>query len=245
MKVSGWNEKYEQIAASFGYSKKDDLRAAKMLNSILKTPSYSSLEKAIRGRPVFVIGSGPSLASSINILKKYNKVTKICADTALAALLENGIRPQVVVTDLDGDLQVLKRIGRTGTLFVVHAHGDNMDRLEFARNFRKCVGTTQTKKTGRIHNFGGFTDGDRCVFMADFFGATKIFLFGMDFGKRIGSLSRTRKSERKTKLKKLRFAKILLEWLAPQADAELFTLSKRLRGFKKITHRELQRNLQS
>ena len=48
-----------------------------------------------------------------------------------------------------------------------------------------------------IENFGGFTDGDRAVFFASRFGAAKIFLFGMDFGSKIGTYSRTKKSEMK------------------------------------------------
>jgi hypothetical protein len=36
---------------------------------------------------------------------------------------------------------------------------------------------------------------------------------------------------------------MLLEWLAPQASTDLYTLSKPLKGFKKITYRELEHNV--
>ena len=71
-------------------------------------------------------------------------------------LVDNGIKPDIIVTDLDGDENVLKKIGRTKTIFVVHAHGDNIDKLELMKNFKNCLGTTQSKPFGNLHNFGGF-----------------------------------------------------------------------------------------
>jgi hypothetical protein len=241
--IKGWDSKYTKIAKDFRYSRKADRMAALLLNStVRKHFPLSRLRSTVSGRPVFVIGSGPSLASAIPVLKRYNDVIKICADSALAALAKNRIRPDIIVTDLDGDLRLLERMGRKAVV-VVHAHGDNADKLRFAKKFKKCITTTQTQEVGRVRNFGGFTDGDRCVFLANHFGAEKIFLFGMDFGTKIGRYSNTKKSERKVKLKKLRYGKMLLEWLAPTAKAELFTLSKPLRGFKKITYRELPQSI--
>jgi hypothetical protein len=127
---------------------------------------------------------------------------------------------------------------------VVHAHGDNADKLGCVKSFKKCIGTTQTKEVGKICNFGGFTDGDRCVFLASHFGAAKIFMFGMDFGPRIGIYSNTKRQDRKVKLKKLRHAKRLLEWLALQTHSQLFTLSTPLKGFRKITYTELSNSLE-
>lgn len=243
MSITGWNVKYHEILEEFGYSRIKDHKSAVLLDSMLKKYPLDNLRKMICKRPVFVIGAGPSLSSALPVLKKYKKITKICADTAVTPLIQNGIRPQVVVTDLDGDLETLRRIGRTDSIMVVHAHGDNYDRLELARGFRNCIGTTQTRKTGKVHNFGGFTDGDRCVFLADYFGASEIFLFGMDFGAKIGRYSDTKRLDRATKLKKLKYGRTLLEWLAPQAKANLFTLSKPIRGFKKITYQELKRTM--
>ncbi|HXG73917.1 MAG TPA: 6-hydroxymethylpterin diphosphokinase MptE-like protein [Candidatus Nitrosotenuis sp.] len=242
MTIRGWNSKYSQIVKEFGYSKEADLVSAALLNLILKNQFPSqNLRKLISGKPVFVIGAGPSLKGAIPVLKRHKKPIKICAETALDALVKNGIRPHIVVTDLDGNLGTLGKIGKTDTIFVVHAHGDNILRLGFAKNFKNCVGSTQTRKVGKIENFGGFTDGDRCVFLANHFGASRIFLLGMDFGPKIGRYSNTKRSERSIKLKKLRWGKMLLEWMAPMADAQLFTLSKQIEGFKKITWNELER----
>jgi len=220
-----------------------DLKAATMLDSMLDRQfSLVKLKKLISGKSVFVIGAGPSLQSALPILKKYKSIIKICADTALAPLLQSGITPQIVVTDLDGDLKSLLKIAKK-CIVIVHAHGDNMSRLGFAKNFKNCIGTTQTREVGKIYNFGGFTDGDRCVFLPEYFGAVKIFLFGMDFGPKIGRYSNTKKRDRKTKLKKLRFAKMLLEWMASKAHSKLFTLSKPIKGFKKITYKQIERNV--
>lgn len=243
MTIKGWNSKYTEIVKDFGYSKNDDRVAAGLLNLLLKK-QFSSLKlrKMISGKEVFVIGAGPSLQSAIPHIKKYKNAVKICAETALGPVIKNGIKPDIVATDLDGDLELLRKIGKT-CVIVAHAHGDNINKLGFVRNFKNCIGTTQTNEVGRIRNFGGFTDGDRGVFLANHFGADKIFLFGMEFGPRIGKFSNTKKSERKIKLKKLRYGKMLLEWFAPQSSSDLFTLSKPIKGFKKITYAELKANV--
>src|SRR3989304_4366110 len=108
----------------------------------------------------------------------------------------------------------IKKIGKGKTIMVVHAHGDNFDKLELVSKFKNCIGTTEAKSFGKIHNFGGFTDGDRCVFLAKHFKAKKIILFGMDFGNKIGKYSKTKITSKKTKIKKLRRGKKLLEWIA-------------------------------
>ncbi|HET8719796.1 MAG TPA: 6-hydroxymethylpterin diphosphokinase MptE-like protein [Candidatus Nitrosotenuis sp.] len=237
--ISGWNNQYKRILKAFGYDKNRDFESAKNLDRILGKPiSENSLRKLISDKDVFVIGSGPSLKNSIEPLKKHRSTTKICADSALEFLAQNRIMPQIVVTDLDGNANLLKKASKNA-IMIVHAHGDNMERLQLAKSFKNYLGTTQAEKTGRIQNFGGFTDGDRCVFLASHFGASKIIMLGMDFGNRIGAYSNTKKRDRKIKLKKLRHGKMLLEWLATKTGSELFTLSSPLKGFKKINRRQL------
>ncbi len=243
--IPGWNSKYKKITKEFGYKKQDDRKAAAILNAALcKQFSMLKLKKMIFGKPVFVIGSGPSLKSNLPILREHKNIIKICADTALSPLVKNGIKPQIIVTDLDGELELIKKISKTSVI-IVHAHGDNIPKLEFVKNIKNCIGTTQTEKIGKIDNFGGFTDGDRSVFLASHFGASKIFLFGMDFGAKIGSYSNTKKSERTIKLKKLEIAKALLEWLATKTESELYSLSKPPRGFKRINYKELKHSISS
>ena len=238
--VSGWDSKYLEILREFGYDRKKDLDSAIILNSILRdTKPLKKIRNSIDSKTVFVIGSGPSLSDTIPFLKKFKNTTKIVADSALKPLIENDINPDIVVTDLDGDEKSLKKIGDTDTVFVVHAHGDNIARLQFVENFRNYIGTTQTKPFGKIKNFGGFTDGDRAVFLASYFKAKKIILCGMDFGKKIGKFSNTRVSDREIKMKKLKKAGSLLVWLSKKSRSELFTTSTPIEGFKRVRLQEL------
>jgi uncharacterized Rossmann fold enzyme len=240
MTISGWKTRYSDILREFKYDEKKDKESAILLDSILeKSDVYEKIIDLIKEKTVLIIGSGPSLSAAIPKLKKYKKSVKIAADSSIKLLVENGIIPDIIVTDLDGDEKTLEKIGKTNSIFVVHAHGDNIEKLEFVKKFKNCIGTTQSIPFSKIENFGGFTDGDRGVFLANHFQAKKIILFGMDFGKRIGKFSETKRSERKIKLKKLRKGESLLKWLSTFTKSELFTTSKSIKGFKKISFKEM------
>jgi uncharacterized Rossmann fold enzyme len=43
------------------------------------------------------------------------------------------------------------------------------------------IGTAQCRPPESLYNFGGFTDGDRCVFLAKELGAASIKLVGFDY----------------------------------------------------------------
>ncbi|MDE1766286.1 MAG: DUF115 domain-containing protein [Thaumarchaeota archaeon] len=235
MRLQGWDRRYGTILREFGFSRREDLRAARLLNSLLERKEpLDKLERKIRGRTVFVIGAGPSLSFAIPQIKKFKQVTKIAADGATKALIENGIRPDIVVTDLDGNLEYLKKASKKNSIMVVHSHGDNIGVLPLALLFKHCIGTTEGKPFDRIRNFGGFTDGDRCVFLARYFCAEKIVLFGMDFGKRVGTYSKEGRYDRKVKIAKLAKARELLEWLASGKECEFYTTSEKMKGFEKI-----------
>ncbi len=240
MMISGWNSRYREILKEFNYNKRKDTDSAALLDSILEEENHlEKIQNVIQNQNVFIVGSGPSLSNAIPVLKQFKKTVKIVADSALKPLIDNGIKPDIIVTDLDGDEKTFRRIGKSKTFFVVHAHGDNISKLNLIEYFKNCIGTTQTRPFGKVQNFGGFTDGDRAVFLASYFNAKKIILFGMDFGKRIGKFSNTKLSDRKIKLKKLRKGKSLLEWLAIKTRSELFTTSSPITGFKKIPYRNL------
>jgi len=156
MTIIGWESKYREILKDFGYSRKKDSQSCKLLDSLLpkKTPIVK-IRDLIENKPVFVVGAGPSLPSCISILKKNKKITKIVADGATRAIIENGLKPDIVVTDLDGNIKSLKKVGRTNTLMVVHAHGDNTDKIHLVKNFKNCIGTTQTKPAGKFTTLEG------------------------------------------------------------------------------------------
>jgi len=243
MTILGWNSRYTEILREFGYSRAEDHQSAKKLNSILKKRFFvKHISQLVNKKVVFVIGSGPSISSAIPVLKKL-KATKIVADSAIKILVEMDVMPDIVVTDLDGDITSLKKAGKK-SIMVVHAHGDNVNKLHLASPFNRCIGTTQGKPFGKIQNFGGFTDGDRCVFLAAHFNAKKIVLFGMDFGKKLGPNTKTKNQNKKIKLKKLNRGKKLLEWFASKKSGDLYTTSKPIKGFKRIKYSELKKLMQ-
>ena len=240
MTIRGWKTQFKEIRKEFGYLEKDDLISVKRLDSLLKGKnSKRQFQNMIQGKTVFIIGAGPSLTKSLKYIKKSKDVTKIVADGAVRALLEKNIKPDILVTDLDGDLKSIEKIGKSKIPIIVHAHGDNYEKLEIVKKLKNVVGSTQTRKIGKIENFGGFTDGDRCVFLAEYFNASKIVLIGMDFGQKIGKYSKHRIVDRKIKIKKLKFGKKIVEWIGTKSKADLFS-TNRIKGYKTIRMVDLE-----
>lgn len=236
--------RYRQIAAEFGYSERADREAAALLDASIACPlPLVQVRRIVQGRTVLVAGAGPSLHRHARALRRFGVprgAALVSADSATGTLLEAArVVPDVVVTDLDGNrANALQRAAGAGAAMVVHAHGDNAGLLEGAAASLgpRCLGTSQCRPFGSLHNFGGFTDGDRAAFLADSLGAARIVLCGMDLcGGRIGSASATPASGRPVKLRKLEWAGRLLEWLAGTSRSRLLTASPcRMRGFEEV-----------
>lgn len=240
MTFPGWGKKYAEIVREFGYDRRLDRESAVILDAMIgNTIPDTEMSGLISGRTVFIVGAGPSLDRSIPVLKRFSRTVMIAADTAARPLLRRGLVPDIISSDLDGDETSLRECSRRGSIMAVHAHADNIARLYLACGFEKCLGTTQSRPYGTVRNFGGFTDGDRAVFLASHFGAENIVLFGMDYEGMIGRHSRTAKPDIGTKLKKLEKSRQLLEWLSESTASRLFTTSGRIRGFEGITHDRL------
>jgi uncharacterized Rossmann fold enzyme len=191
------------------------------------------LQRKIAGKTTLIVGAGDSLDSKIKYIKKNRAYVKIAANGATRTLIENHITPDIVVTDLDSDPAVLKKAEKAGAIMVVHGHSDNIQALKtLVPKFRRVLGTTQVMPVEGVFNFGGFTDGDRCVFMADELGAKEIILVGMEFGDRIGQSSKNIITDVELKRAKLKTGKRLLEMLAKRSRSHLFDTSARpIRGF--------------
>jgi len=210
MKQSEWLPFYEAISVDFGYLKERDLECARLLESFLEPPILDRLEALISGRVVNVFGSGPSLEK----LKSIPDGINIACDGASSFLLENGVVPDIIVTDLDGRIDDLLSANREGAFIVLHAHGDNFDPVaKYAPRFNNLYGTTQTEAFGNLLNFGGFTDGDRAVFLAEHFKPNFIKLYGMDFDSLPGRYSFTEPDAVEVKKKKLGWAKKLVDYI--------------------------------
>ena len=217
MDYERWKVFYRSIIDDLGYSEDKDMESAKILDDILKNKDIDSvferLRSLVNGKEVVVFGAGPSLLKGIDRYRDLiERLTKISADGATSALLEKEILPDVVVTDLDGKIEDLLKANEKGSIVIVHAHGDNIDKIrEFGNKFGNIIGTTQIdpSKFEKLFNFGGFTDGDRAVFLAHSLNASKIYLIGFDFDGKVGRYSFSK--DVVMKRKKLEWCKRLLE----------------------------------
>lgn len=190
MKFEEWDPIYRLILEDMRFDRIWDERAALFLSKMLELKSrrkmpevieIDQLRKLINGKDVLVCGKAPSLKREIDLVD-FKKYVTIAADGATSILMGKGIVPRVIVTDLDGNMQDEDRANQMGAIMVVHAHGDNMDALaEEVPKLKLVLGTTQSKPLDNVYNFGGFTDGDRCVFLAKEMGARSITLIGFDF----------------------------------------------------------------
>jgi 2-amino-4-hydroxy-6-hydroxymethyldihydropteridine diphosphokinase len=241
VKFVEWFPYYQGIRAEFGYSSEMDQEAANALSEMIKKKALDSkvLQRKIKGKNVIVVGAGPSLedAGKLKYIKKNKNFVKIAADGAVQFLIENKIKPDIVVTDLDGNPVFLQKAEKMGAIMVVHAHGDNTKMVKkLVPKFKKLVATTQVMPLENVYNFGGFTDGDRCVFLAEEFGAKKIILIGMDFGNSIGKYSKENVQDPELKKQKMQAGRHLLEMLAKQSRTPLADTAKRpVKGFAPLT----------
>jgi hypothetical protein len=238
-------KKYREIKNRLKLNFRDDGKARDILEGFVGDWDYDAVEKLIKNRVVFIFGCGPSLECDVREVADRNlhhNAAVIAADGAAKALLEHGVKPDICVTDLDGDLMALQKAGEKGCLMVVHAHGDNMDAIReiLPKIPGMKLGTTQVKPAGRIRNFGGFTDGDRAVYLAVHFNAGKIVLFGMDFGNTAGRYSGVRKN-RRAKKAKLDVGRRLLEELAGRTPIPILNATKKGVDLENIKRTDINR----
>ena len=190
MKFEEWEPIYKLILEDMHFDRIYDENSARLLSKMLETKSRKKLpdvieieflQKAINGKDVLICGKAPCLRDDIKKID-FKKYVVIAADGATSVLMNNGITPNIIVTDLDGNMDDEAKANELGAIMVVHAHGDNIDTLgEELPRLKRVIGTTQSKPLNNVYNFGGFTDGDRCVFIAKEMGAKSITLIGFDF----------------------------------------------------------------
>jgi uncharacterized Rossmann fold enzyme len=183
MRLEKWTPIYEGICKDFGFDPRLDLECAETLSSILGSKSDTSLQ-SVRERVsgvVLVCGGGKALADELSSIAIIWPV--VAADSATTVILESGITPDIIVTDLDGVVEDQIECNNRGTPVLVHAHGDNRKSIaRYAPAFKgPIVGTCQCNPPPHIFNFGGFTDGDRAACICSELGSKKILLAGFDF----------------------------------------------------------------
>ncbi|MCK5309670.1 MAG: DUF115 domain-containing protein [Thermoplasmata archaeon] len=210
-----WKHWYAQIVENLGLEPEEDTRAAELLLELEghRGGEPELLDKLIRGKDVMIFGPAPFTNMD------FGDVVKISAGSTTDQLVDKNIWPEIIVTDLDGDVPAQVEANKKGAIAIIHAHGDNFEAIkEWVPSFSPpVIGTTQAEPFPGIYNFGGFTDGDRAVFMAIHFGARKIILKGFDYDNPMGKPI----IDMELKLKKLGYAKQLITWAEKTFDADI------------------------
>lgn len=240
MEFGIWEKYYLEILEDFGFSRENDEQSAKLLDEILAVEGCLTLEdlKEIVGfsDKFIVFGAGPSLKGHVKFLKEnydLRDYVLVAADGATTAMIEEKVAPDIVATDLDGNLDDILLANVRGANVVIHAHGDNIEKIaNLTSFFTSVLGTTQAQPIGNLYNFGGFTDGDRAMFLAVALNASEITLAGMDFGDIVTKYSRpnieTDTAEADDfKKKKLKYAEKFTQWIIDNEDVEMVNLCDR------------------
>ena len=239
MEFGLWEKYYTEILDDFGFSREKDEESAHLLDEILSTEGCLTLndlgEIVGFSDSYIVFGAGPSIKEHIQMLKEdydLRDYVLVAADGATTAMIEEKIVPDIVATDLDGNIDDILLANLRGANIVIHAHGDNMERIASLRSFfNNVLGTTQAQPVGNLYNFGGFTDGDRAIFLAVALGASQITLAGMDFGDIVTKYSRPNLPDilgqaDEFKKKKLMYAEKFTNWIIENENVEIINLKE-------------------
>lgn len=215
MLYSEWLPTYESIIQDMGYSRNEDENAVRVLKAVLMNADLIDDDELGDMIPSDVTVTG---GADLDVIPSG---FIIATGSSIPMLISAGIVPNIIVTDLDGDVGSQKHASSEGSVTVIHAHGDNVQAiLDHASGFSgKVVMTTQSVPDRTVYNFGGFTDGDRAVCMARHFGAKHITLVGFD----LDNPSFKEDSDGDIKKKKMEWAKRIIFDGDPK-DVELVSM---------------------
>jgi uncharacterized Rossmann fold enzyme len=193
----------------------EDRASAVLLSSMLGdrgAEAFDTLRASGLPETAVLCGGGDSLASDLRGVSGGDYI--VAADGATSYLVESGILPDLVVTDLDGDVEDQVEANRKGAVVFVHAHGDNRETLvrwlpEFSGS---VIGTCQCEPVDGVFNFGGFTDGDRAACILEELGVRRILLAGFDLERP----SRKPGKSAEVKARKLRWADRILAMMVDE-----------------------------
>ena len=223
MRFEDWEGYYKAILRFMDYDRDKDEQVALHLSDLLSERQdqlvpLSDLKERLSGKYVFVFGDGPTLWDDIQGFE-FRSV-KVAADGATSKVMKIGAVPDIIVTDLDGDVEDQVKANREGSIVVIHAHGDNREQIdEWVPRFEgPILGTTQSTPIEHVHNFGGYTDGDRAVLLCDHFGANSLILVGFNWDEEDQEYLKT---VGQTKLNKLTWGSMIMTQL-PRAELVFF-----------------------
>ncbi|MCX6650787.1 MAG: DUF115 domain-containing protein [Methanomassiliicoccales archaeon] len=194
-----WRPLYLEILKDFNFDPQADIESALVLSKLIdsqRIPNFCTIVDKL-GKSVSICGAAASLENELGNLSADRTI--ISAGSATGRLMHKGIMPDVIVSDLDGEVEFEIEASAKGVLMFVHAHGDNIPMLR--RVVPKLLGpivpTVQCQPFDDLYNFGGFTDGDRCYVMAKHFGIDDIRFFGWDLANPFFDESKDRGLKRK------------------------------------------------
>ena len=257
MRWSDWKNPYAEIVKELKLDFKADRKASDWLEEYFSnSPAHKKflIQQKLRvifQNPVIIAGAGPSLENDLLILMESSlnlKLSFIAINGATTLFKEKNIIPAAVVSDLDGDLSAIEWAIENGSLTLIHAHGDNLNQVShFLNNFHDIIlksdvwGTTQCKSKNILLNFGGFTDGDRAIFIGFHFQSPLIGLIGFDFGSEIGHYSHFSSpiiKNNRFKIKKFKIALNLISKFYSSHTGHRYNLSSKgeeIIGFPKVS----------
>ncbi|MCS7118400.1 MAG: DUF115 domain-containing protein [Thaumarchaeota archaeon] len=242
MTPSYWGTEYVRIVKELNIDVEGDRRASEFLSQRFKDSSciLPELSKVISCKVSVVVGASDNVHEDLQALEQAlhgfrNDVCLFSADSATPAVLDAGLVPDFVVTDLDCTEPELLKAFSCGSLFFVHGHADNLRSLEYwvPKIKGRAEPTCQIPDpAGHVHNFGGFTDGDRAVHIASALGARTIVLVGMCLSCGVSELSSRGKAATPSwvarKTKKLEIARRCLSLHARhRTETSVFQCAKR------------------
>ncbi|KUE73631.1 DNA transporter [Candidatus Methanomethylophilus sp. 1R26] len=206
MNYQEWEPEYLEICRDMGYDPAQDTMSARVLLAVTQNSDLrmgSDFEGLMKGT-VTVLGGAGCLEKDI-----AERPPEGCIIAAGSAAGRAGITPDIMVTDLDGDLQAQIGLSAAGVPAFILAHGDNAETVARCAPLFKgpIVLTTQGEPFGIVECHGGFTDGDRAVCLAKEAGSQRILLRGFDFGSPMPKAG----SDPAVKLRKLSWAKRIIE----------------------------------
>lgn len=212
MKFSDWKGIYQSIIDDMGYSQYDDEAAVRVLKAVTVNSNLVDDDEASTffADVVTVVGNSPELISDLSEMPPEGPI--VASGSSVGRLMAAGFSPNVIVTDLDGDIEPQIIASENGALTFIHAHGDNTELIrEYAWKFKgPVVLTTQSVPENTVSNYGGFTDGDRAVCIARHFGAKRICMLGFDFNNPMPKSG----SDSNIKQRKLKWAEKIIDYVA-------------------------------
>lgn len=177
MNFVDWFPLYLQITDSLKINRALDYKSSILLRKSIQ--NSDNIVESYRGRSAYIVGNGPNMKANLGTISGGYVIV---ADSAIEIYRSMYGNPDIIVTDLDGNINSIIDAYNKGSIVFLHAHGDNMDKIiKYAKYFPGGIATTQYIPMAHLYNYGGFSDGDRAAFLADYLGAPHITLLGFDF----------------------------------------------------------------